>query len=267
MLCLLGATLLKLVERLTYHMYADPMFVRTFLTTYRSFCTPQTLLDLLIERFEIPEPEMSVSSSSLNSFSSLNSVNNNYFFNHNTFNNNNNNNNNEYNHCCTYNTIDSQSSTPSANSVHSGHSVHSSASQQIYENSEIRNNYREILKRFRKEYSQPVQFRVLNVIRHWIDNHYYDFERDAHLLETLKRFLDEKVRAKKNMRKWCENIKKVLDRKSELSAGEPHITHSFEKQPPSIEWWLTRDPEKFDLLTVSDRPFFVCDTYLSLSFR
>ena len=140
--------------------------------------------------------------------------------------------------------MDGHSITPSVNSSHS--------SQQIYENSEIRNNYREILKRFRKEYSQPVQFRVLNVIRHWIDNHYYDFERDAHLLETLKKFLDEKVRAKKNMRKWCENIKKVLDRKSELIAGEPHITHSFEKQPPSIEWWLTRDPERFDLLTVSE---------------
>ncbi|XP_035214652.1 son of sevenless homolog 2-like isoform X1 [Stegodyphus dumicola] len=181
-----GATLLKLVERLTYHMYADPMFVRTFLTTYRSFCQPSELLDLLIERFEItdPPPPPALSDGSLEGTDIEN----------------------------------------------------------------YKNSYREDLKRFRKEYCQPVQFRVLNVLRHWVDHHFYDFERDPSLLSALRAFL-EKVKGK-SMRKWVESINKVVMRRLESVEEPREITFGFEKIPPPIEWFLNNTYEKFDLLTL-----------------
>ncbi|GAB6020519.1 hypothetical protein CHUAL_003203 [Chamberlinius hualienensis] len=181
-----GATLLKLVERLTYHMYADPMFVRTFLTTFRSFCQPQELLDLLIERFDITEP-------------------------------------------------------PSQNL--SDDEIISIEHEEMWQST-----VREDLKRFRKEYSQPVQFRVLNVLRHWVDHHFYDFERDPSLLVKLQSFL-ERIKGK-SMKKWADSIAKIVQRRKESPEDSREIMFGYERSPPLIEWHLARTYDHFDLMTL-----------------
>ncbi|XP_052041702.1 son of sevenless homolog 2 isoform X3 [Apodemus sylvaticus] len=177
-----GGTVVKLIERLTYHMYADPNFVRTFLTTYRSFCKPQELLSLLIERFEIPEPEPTEADKLA---------------------------------------LEKGEQPISAD-----------------------------LKRFRKEYVQPVQLRVLNVFRHWVEHHFYDFERDLELLERLESFISS-VRGKA-MKKWVESIAKIIKRKKQAQANGVSHNITFESSPPPVEWHLSRagQLETFDLMTL-----------------
>ncbi|VDM31150.1 unnamed protein product [Hydatigera taeniaeformis] len=51
------ATLEKLIERLTYPAYFDAEAVNAFLISYRRFITAEELLNLLLERFNVPYPE------------------------------------------------------------------------------------------------------------------------------------------------------------------------------------------------------------------
>lgn len=180
-----GATICKLIERLTYHIYADPMFVRTFLTTFRSFCLPQELLQLLIQRFDIPDPSL----------------------------------------------------------VYDTSSDKDTESEKLHKSSQ-----REDWKRYKKEYVQPVQFRVLNVLRHWADHHYYDFERDPTLLKKLNQFL-ETVKGK-SMRKWVDSVLKIVQRKTESDDNHRQITFAFGHSPPAIEHHLHVPETEFNLLTL-----------------
>uniref|UniRef100_A0A668RG88 Son of sevenless homolog 1 (Drosophila) n=1 Tax=Oreochromis aureus TaxID=47969 RepID=A0A668RG88_OREAU len=175
-----AGTVLKLIERLTFHMYADPNFVRTFLTTYRSFCKPRELLDLLIERFEIPEPKPA-----------------------------------------------------DANQTEGGEQPPSAE-----------------VKRFRKEFVQPVQLRVLNVCRHWVEHHFYDFERDPLLLSEMEDFIAS-VKGKA-MKKWVESITKIIQRKKQVQVSVPSHSITFQNSPPPIEWHICKpgDTEHFDLMTL-----------------
>uniref|UniRef100_A0A8C8BY30 Son of sevenless homolog 2 (Drosophila) n=1 Tax=Oncorhynchus tshawytscha TaxID=74940 RepID=A0A8C8BY30_ONCTS len=173
-----AGTVVKLIERLTYHMYADPNFVRTFLTTYRSFCKPQELLRLLIDRIEIPEPEPT------------------------------------------------------------------EADKQALWNGD--QPMAAELQRFRREYVQPVQLRVLNVFRQWVEHHFYDFENDPELRGKLEEYI------RKSMRKWVESINKIIKRKMQTQSNGVSHNITFESPPPPIEWHISRlgQTDTFDLMTL-----------------
>jgi len=66
------------------------------------------------------------------------------------------------------------------------------------------------LKKFKAVYVSPIQLRVLNVLRHWVEFHYYDFERDPQLLEKLKQFVST-IRSR-NVQKWVSSIHRTLQK-------------------------------------------------------
>ncbi|XP_003375279.1 protein son of sevenless [Trichinella spiralis] len=78
--------------------------------------------------------------------------------------------------------------------------------------SEFDSLLRESLKRLRKEYIQPVRIRVLNIIRQWIDHHWYDFDQDAELLANLKHFL-KRIETVHTVVKWTRSLQNIIDRK------------------------------------------------------
>ncbi|CAF3768719.1 unnamed protein product [Rotaria sp. Silwood1] len=165
-----GATIEKLIEHLTHHQLLHPRFVKSFLMTYKSYCTPLELLNLLIERYNIPEP----------------------------------------------------------------------ASAYLYTEQQ--------LKKFRKEYIQPIKLRVLNVIRQWVDKYFNDLiESNDHVLEQLQTFL-QSIPDTGGLYQFKTSILKLIDKQT------------IDYQDPS------KKNQQQDLITDERDQIEDLDVFLKLSF-
>ena len=69
-------------------------------------------------------------------------------------------------------------------------------------------------------------FRVLNVIRQWADQHFYDFEREPQLSRKLKDFFDRIVKGKA-VKKWVQSINKIIERKVRVMKLLAYSFHRF----------------------------------------
>src|SRR3990167_6757899 len=47
---------------------------------------------------------------------------------------------------------------------------------------------------WKKNIQTPIRMRVFNVLRHWIEGHFYDFESDVQLTANFQSFLDTVVK-------------------------------------------------------------------------
>lgn len=88
-------------------------------------------------------------------------------------------------------------------------------------------------------------YRVLNVLRHWVEFHYYDFERHPKLLLKLRSFVGS-VKSK-SMQKWVISINRSLQKKDAQPSAFKHV---FSSKAEPGEWHIAKKNEEYHLLTV-----------------
>ena len=95
--------------------------------------------------------------------------------------------------------------------------------------------------KFRKEFQQPIQLRVLSVINQWVKQHWYDFQCDSVLLDALELFLnrccDPREGLTKQHKKFCKTILALIEKRVKNPPGimqpptengdEGHVNSAF----------------------------------------
>jgi son of sevenless-like protein len=156
------ATLSKLVERVTYHTTYDNAYLYAFLLTYRSFTTPQELLDRLVQRYFIPPPKKE-------------------------------------------------------GLTHMEFAI------------------------WHDQVLNKIRLRVSQLIKKWIENHYYDFENDEDLVHKVMEFSDMMEKTQGEV--YATQIKRAL-KKQQSSTSQRQIV-TFDKDDTSVPKSLY--PKKYSL--------------------
>eukprot|EP01102_Stenamoeba_stenopodia_P023215 TRINITY_DN9920_c0_g1_i2.p1 TRINITY_DN9920_c0_g1~~TRINITY_DN9920_c0_g1_i2.p1 ORF type:complete len:887 (+),score=262.77 TRINITY_DN9920_c0_g1_i2:248-2908(+) len=91
----------------------------------------------------------------------------------------------------------------------------------------------EDLKRFQETMQRPIRLRVFNVLKHWLTNHYYDFELDNQLVHSLIKFLDE-VMEPAGMLSSAEQLRKLLRKKIKGATKQKQIMLDPERIPKPL---------------------------------
>lgn len=85
------------------------------------------------------------------------------------------------------------------------------------------------------------------MLRHWVEFHYHDFERDSNLLVKLRNFVcSVKTRS---MQRWVMSINRALHKKEEEKPLQ-NIKLVFDKKSEPVEWHIATKKEEYHILTV-----------------
>lgn len=84
---------------------------------------------------------------------------------------------------------------------------------------------RELLKRYRREYQEPIRLKVINFIKRWIEGYFdEDFAHDPGLLASLRQLVDHIVKTNK---RFGQLPLKSLQRKMDAAAVLQHQQHDY----------------------------------------
>jgi len=88
---------------------------------------------------------------------------------------------------------------------------------------------------FEQKTVRPIRLRVVNVLKQWVDKHYYDFDADERLQRRFLRFVDEQVRVTPGMETMAVRLRNQMEKKVLFPAPiDHHLLMSTEPPPPPL---------------------------------